>query len=185
MRRTSGYAQPPLVSVLTPSIVERKAMLRECKASVKAQTMTRWEHLVEVDRERTGCSATMNRLAAQAKGTWLLPLADDDLLLPGALETLLSYARGARLVYSQPLVFGREPGPFLADPPMIPSFALIRRDLWFELGGYDESLIREEDRSLWVRAERAGVEFVKANGAPTWIYRFHGGNKSFNNGLAS
>lgn len=153
---------------------------------MRAQTVGCWEHLVEVDRRGEGCAVTMNRLAAKAQGEWLLPLADDDLLLPGALATLLAHKTGGdQIIYSQPLVFGKDAGPFHQEPPRIPSFALIPRRLWFELGGYDEHLIREEDRHLWVRAQNAGVEFVKANGAPTWVYRFHGGNKSFNAGVAS
>ncbi len=80
---------PALVSILTPSIPERERFRRECCASVTAQTFASWEHLVHVDDDRAGCAVTMNMLAAVAEGEWLLPLADDDLLLPGALEVLL------------------------------------------------------------------------------------------------
>ncbi len=153
---------------------------------MRAQTFLGWEHLVEVDTNREGCAVVMNRLAAAAQGKWLLPFADDDLMLPGALKTLLGYAKnGARIVYAQPLVFGKAPEAFCQEPPRIPSFALIDRSLWFELDGYNETLNREEDRHMWTAAQNAGVEFVKANGAPTWVYRFHEGNKSFNAGVAS
>ena len=52
-------------------------------------------------------------------------------------------------MYPPPLVWGQPQEWFTQAPPVIPSFALIRRDLWNELGGYDESRIREEDRDLW------------------------------------
>ena len=60
------------VSILTPSIPERADMLEECRASVKAQTVTRHEHLVMVDEDRRGCAVTMNLLATLAHGEWLL-----------------------------------------------------------------------------------------------------------------
>lgn len=178
MRRTAGLGEP-LVSVLTPSIPERHEMLVECEASVLAQTSVSWEHLIEVDLAGDGCAVTMNRLAACAEGEWVLPLADDDLILPGCLSALLRASEGADVVYSPPLVTGNEDRWwFFQAPPVIPSFALIRADLWRDLGGYDESLSREEDRDLWVKALAAGARFVRVD-EPCWVYRQHAGNKSF------
>lgn len=168
------------VSILTPSIPERAAFLRECVLSVEAQTWRGFEHLIDVDTDRTGCAATMNRLAADVGGEWLLPLADDDLLLPGCLETLLAHADDGDIIYAPPLVNGNEDRWwFFQAPPVIPSFALIRRSLWGELGGYDETLSHEEDRDLWLKALAAGARFVRVD-EPCWVYRQHDSNKSFN-----
>ncbi len=169
----------PYVSVLTPSIPERGSFLRECEASVRAQTFTDLEHLVHVDEDYEGCSVSMNKLAAQAEGEWLLPLADDDVLLPGCLDALLTAAaRGADIVYSPPLVTGNEDRWwFFQAPPVIPSCALIRTDLWRDLGGYDETLRREEDRAMWVKALEQDALFVRVD-EPCWVYRQHKGNKS-------
>jgi glycosyltransferase involved in cell wall biosynthesis len=174
------WERPPLVSVLTPSLPERAEYLRECRLSVSGQTVAAHEHLVEVDEERRGCSVTMNRLAARATGDWVLPLADDDLLLPGCLASLLARADDGDIIYSPPLVTGNQDRWwFYQAPPVIPSFALIRRDLWNELGGYDESLRREEDRQMWIAALDLGARFVRVD-EPTWVYRQHAANKSFN-----
>lgn len=176
----------PLVSVLTPSIPERAGMLAECCASVRASTVDVWEHLVLVDERRNGCAVTMNKLAADARGEWLLPLADDDLILPNCIAELLARSDDADVVYPPPLVWGQPQEWFTQAPPVIPSFALIRAELWRDLGGYDEARVREEDRDLWIKALAAGARFVRADSAPTWIYRLaHGGNKSFNAGVAS
>lgn len=154
-------------------------MLVECERSVEAQVNRGWEHLVEIDMERNGCSATMNLLADSAQGEWLLPLADDDLMLPGCVGSLLASSNGTDVVYSPPLVTGNEDRWwFYQAPPVIPSFALIRASLWHELGGYDETLTREEDRDLWVRALAAGAMFTRVD-EPCWVYRLHGSNKSF------
>lgn len=170
-----------LVSVITPTIPERDELLIECYLSVRAQTLPKnqYEHVVEMDDAHAGCSATMNRAAARAAGDWLLPLADDDLLLPGCLETLLAHTDDADIVYAPPLVTGNEDRFwFFQAPPAIPSFALIRRSLWFELGGFDETLVREEDRDLWIKAMDVDARFVRVD-EPCWVYRQHGGNKSF------
>ena len=186
MRTNSGSAQSLRVSILTPSIPERSELLAECEASVKAQSFQGWEHLIEVDTHRDGCAVVMNRLAQAAAADWLLPLADDDLLLPGCLETLLAATEDADIVYSPPLVWGvKNPWWFYQEPPAIPSFALIHRDVWRHLGGYDESLTREEDRDLWTRALEQEARFVRVDQTPTWVYRFHQGNKSMNAGVAA
>jgi glycosyltransferase involved in cell wall biosynthesis len=178
-----------VVSILTPSIPERAHLLAECKLSVLAQTVVCWEHLVEVDERREGCARVVNRLAERATGDWLLIVADDDLLLPGCLETLLNHAAAnptADIIYAPPLVWGiPNPWWFFQEPPAIPSFALMRADVWRSLGGYDENLLREEDRDLWTKALAAGAVFSRADSKPTWTYRFHGGNKSLNAGIAA
>jgi glycosyltransferase involved in cell wall biosynthesis len=170
---------------MTPSIEGRERFRIECRQSVAAQTYRDFEHLVVVDSAREGCAVTMNRLAREASGEWLVPLADDDLLLPGALDTLLRHSQMADVVYSPPLVWGNGDTHFFGTPPQIPSFALIRASLWEELEGYDESRIREEDRDLWTRALNVGARFIRADSEPTWVYRFHKGNKSYHRGVSS
>jgi glycosyltransferase involved in cell wall biosynthesis len=166
------------VSVLTPTVAGREKLLRECEWSVVAQTVTVFEHLVERDEQRDGCSATMNRVAARARGEWLLPLADDDLLLPGCVEHLTAAAAAdADVIYSPPLVSGNEDRWwFFQAPPVIPATALIRAELWRELGGYDD-VAREEDRKFWIKALEAGARFVRVD-EPCWVYRQWDGNKS-------
>jgi glycosyltransferase involved in cell wall biosynthesis len=184
--RVRGSKLSPLVSVLTPTIPGRERMLSECLQSVRSQTFPGWEHLVKLDADREGCATVMNWLAEQAEASWLLPLADDDLVLPGCLAALLEHADDADVVYAPPLVWGvDDPWWFFGEPPAIPSFALIRAELWQEIGGYDDEWTREEDRRFWTRSLERGARFVRADDAPTWIYRVHAGSKSFNNGLAS
>lgn len=184
MPLSSASRQKPAVSVLTPTIPARARLLAECERSVKAQTFDNFEHRILVDADQEGCSRTMNKLANESCGKWLLPLADDDLLLPGCIETLLAHTADADIVYAPPLVTGNEDRWwFFQAPPAIPSTALIRAELWDQLGGYDESVLREEDRGLWVKALDVGARFVRVD-APCWVYRQHGGNKSFNAGVA-
>lgn len=174
------------MSILTPTIPGRERFLAECRASVLVQTMADWEHLRLLDDLRLGCAATMNHLADRARGDWVVPFADDDLMLPGCLEALLGESEDADVVYSPPLVWGVEnPHWFFGEPPAIPSFGLIRRELWHECGGYDQEWVREEDRRFWTRALGLGARFKRVVAAPTWVYRIHAGSKSFNEGVAA
>ena len=176
------------VSVLTPTIPERADLLEECIASVTAQTYPDVEHLVGVDEERRGCGWMMNQLGNNAKGEWVLPLGDDDLLLPGAVTRLLEMSDDADVVYSPPLVSQNGEIHFFGEPPTIPSFGLIRRTLWQVLGGYDVGKLREEDRDFWTRAMYEGARFVRIP-EPQYVYRFHARtsphqNKSYHSGIA-
>jgi hypothetical protein len=145
---------------------------------VGAQTFRGFEHLVHVDEERAGCAKTMNHLAGQAQGDWLFLLADDDLLLPRCLDTHLGVSAEADVVYAPPLVWGEDATQFHQSPPGIPAVALIRAEFWRRLGGYAPDATHMEDRDLWCRALERQARFVRADQAPTWIYRFWGGNKS-------
>src|SRR5689334_4968228 len=118
----------PVVSVVTPALLSRKAYLRECEASVRAQTFRDFEHLIGYDTQRKGCARTINRVARKARGEWLFVLADDDLLLPGCLQTHLDASEDADVVYAPPLVWGEDPVQFHRTPPGIPAVALIRTE---------------------------------------------------------
>ena len=167
------------VSIITATIPGRERLLHECRASVSSQTVNCWEHIVELDEDGEGCSVAVNRAVARARGEWLFLIADDDLMLPGCLEHLLAASADADVVYSPPLVTGNEDRWwFFQAPPAIPATALIRRSLWDQLGGYDESALREEDRKLWVKAVEVGARFVRVD-QPCWVYRQHDSNKSF------
>ena len=176
-RHTFSSAQKPLVSVLTPTVPGREGMLEECEITVAGQTLCNHEHLILLDDEYRGCAPTMNDLAGHALGEWLFILADDDLLLPRCLELLVAHGSG-QIIYAPPLVWGEDHEQFRASPPNIPAPALIRKDFWDLLGGYDVLLQRTEDRDFWCRAGARGASFVRVSEHPTWVYRFWGGNKS-------
>jgi glycosyltransferase involved in cell wall biosynthesis len=174
-----------LVSVVTPTIPGREELLEECAASVDAQTGgISVEHIVVPDEGHWGCAKTMNLCVDLAVGEWLLPLADDDLLLPGAVRALVEEAfsgdAAVDVVYAPPLVSGNEDRWwFFQAPPCIPATALVRASLWRDLGGYNERLDHEEDRDLWTKMLDAGATFARID-YPCWVYRMHAANKSFN-----
>lgn len=166
--------------MITPTIPERAWLLNECAASVRSQTLPSWqyEHLVLPDIDHAGCSKVVNLAAAAARGEWLFLLADDDLVLPGCLQYHLNHSEDADIVYSPPLVWGEDAAQFHLAPPFLPSTALIRKELWDQIGGYNENWDRTEDRVFYEEAMLRGARFVRADQHPCWIYRFWGGNKS-------
>ncbi|MBI3936407.1 MAG: glycosyltransferase family 2 protein [Betaproteobacteria bacterium] len=151
-------------------------MLAECIASVAAQTRPPLEHLICVDYERAGVVATTNRLCGFARGDRILPIADDDLLLPECLEKLEGGGPPDAIVYSEMRVEGEWWPPVGPDPQTLPSTALIPTELWHRLGGYRVTQ-RPEDQDFWQRAREAGTRFCYVPDV-TWVYRFWGGNIS-------
>lgn len=84
------------IAVVTPAIPERAALLAECIASVNAQSYPPVGHYVGVDHAKVGCVTNLNRTvnAALASGAdWIALLADDDLMYPHHLGTLIGATR--------------------------------------------------------------------------------------------
>jgi hypothetical protein len=133
-----------------------------------------------VDEKREGPSEIRNRLAASSNADWLLPLDDDDLLDPDFLEVLLPFLEDADIVYPWCRVEGSD---FVCNRlyrpdklfhfNFIPVAALVRRELWVELGGMRK--VEQEDYDLWRRAMGLGARIVCCPEI-LWTYRFHGGN---------
>lgn len=179
----------PRISVITAALPTRLALLHSCVESVNQQTLPAIEHRIAIDLERAGTGAVKTALLAGARGDWVATLDDDDVLLPNHLATLAGHAPDADVVYSFCRVDGR-PGwnPNRTFDPdalragnFIPATALIRTSLLRDLGGWPDSADSPngwEDYALWLKALDAGARFVCAPSV-TWIYRFHGGNKTY------
>ena len=175
------------VTVITPTVPSRKQLLDECQASVAAQTVA-VQHLVEEDRDGSGPSVLRNRLGRRARTDWILPLDDDDVLYPDAVQVLLSHAGDADIVYPwcrcdeglSVLVNKLFSPEALFRMNYIPVTALIRRDTWNMLGGMRQ--VPLEDYDLWRRAFLHGCKF-KCVPEVLWHYRRHDSN-AFQGGAA-
>lgn len=158
------------VTVITPTIPGREAMLAECTSSVSEQHPGFAHHLVGWDVTLEGPAAIRNRLAGEAKTPWLLFLDDDDLLharYSAMLEMAFKAAPRASIIYTAWEVEGDiEPQPLLGFHPEmilqgrnhIPVTAAIRTKAFKRLGGFNPQA-HVEDMDLWQRAIRAGLEF--------------------------
>lgn len=182
------------LTVITPSIPSRAHFLTECRASVKAQTVQPFAHLVRQDdpgeRDRSGKEDHMveqhNALLAMVETEWLAVLHDDDTYLPHHLETILPALDDADVVYTfstTPQVSRQDVTGWgqcqlveaLERSNILPACAAIRTEVEIEVGGWqhvDKALF--SDWSNWLRLAKAGAKFVCVP-VPTWSYRFHEG----------
>jgi glycosyltransferase involved in cell wall biosynthesis len=165
----------PEFAVLTPSLPVRERLLEECRTSVAAQTVPA-AHLVGVDEKREGPAEIRNRLAASSPADWFLPLDDDDLIDPDFLEVLSPFLGGADVVYGWCRVEGKDDWTpnrlFRPDPLLsynfIPVTALVRAELWREVGGMRSEPV--EDWRFWQRCLGAGARF-RCVEEVLWTYR--------------
>lgn len=178
----------PSIAVLTTAIPERLGMLAECCLSVEAQTLRPTYHLIGLDYGHAGNIPNLNRLGRSADEhgcEWLMPLADDDYLLPLHLETLAAYADDADVIYSWCEVRGRDWKPnrafdaeLLRQGNFIPATALIRTSLVEQAGWWDENPEQGfEDWAMWKTLLALGARF-RCVEEVTWVYRFGHGNLS-------
>jgi len=130
----------------------------------------------------SGGSGARNKGAQLASGTWLAFLDDDDVWMPNKLEAVKSVieandgdlglvysgseqfdsATGATLSRSQPRVRGRVLDEMLYRNHIGGmSVIVVRRDLFEEIGGFDEAFPSMQDMELYVRmAERSTFDYV-------------------------
>jgi glycosyltransferase involved in cell wall biosynthesis len=140
---------------------------------------------------RHGCAAGARNVGiAQATGTWIAFLDDDDVWLPQKLKTFASVLEkepDARVIFSAAYICDHllQPGPLWPGPQRLasdqvydsflsdvitPSVVMLHHEVFAAVGLFDTLAYRAEDRDLWVRIARAGFRFV-AVPEPLVLYR--------------
>lgn len=194
---TSAACRHPeeLVSVIIPTH-NRSGLLRQAVESVLNQTHRKLELLIVDDgstddskkvieeyagqdrrviflqQENAGVSAARNRGISSARGKYLLFL-DDDMLLPHALQKMLSFlksrSKDVKLVYGDAFRYhqhenrkvlsdlpsvGDKPGlylQFLMGNPILSVFVLVEKKAVLEAGMFDPRFICGQDFDLWMK----------------------------------
>jgi hypothetical protein len=178
----------PKVAVITPTLLSRHALLEECKASVITQQYGgEIYHAIGVDQNKEGPSVTRNKIVQNLDESfeWLAFCDDDDKLSPNHIATLMVNKGSADIVYSnsQEEGFSKtwQPRDFnhaeVKADNYIPVTVLMRRSLFYKIGGFQTEPFPGEDQNLWLRADLAGAKF-KYVPQVTWTYRKHPQHRS-------
>lgn len=134
------------------------------------------------NQSNLGLAASLNKCAGLAKGEYLVRMDGDDVCEPDRLKKQHGYicSQGADAVGGCALLIdkyshiwgARKPAlgavtveqAFKATPMIHPSTA-IRREAFFEVGGYTESMLtrRLEDYDLWLKLLDAGYSLYNAD----------------------
>lgn len=194
-----------LVTVVTPTVPARAAddLLRAIR-SVEDQVLPPQLRDLNIvtDAMGDGPAIMRNYGVEKARTEWVAFLDDDDYLLPNHLSVVLAaaYDNEADVVWPWfaveggtdpfPQHRGRQWNP--DDPHLFPITALVRRELFLDVGGFTnegevpdpndpDRTVSGEDFRLWLALSAAGARFHHVDQV-TWVWRHHGKNTS---GLAS
>lgn len=155
----------------------------------------------------TGITANMNRAYSAANGVWIKPIAGDDALLSNCIGSNITYVLenpSAEIVFSKIKILSNNDAVYqhgtkifnmydikLTLPPkeleylilcenFIPAATtFIKRELWYEMGGFDESIPMMEDWPFWIKLIQM-KKHLYFNPMPTVMYRMHDESISLN-----
>lgn len=186
------------ITVITPSIPERRRLLAEAIESVQLQTFPVAAHLIRVQQPPRGALSTahtaaqLNALLTAVDTEWVAPLGDDDIYLPHHVEKIWPYlGQDVDVVYSWPTdehdylridVSDWAPSQVarrLEEGNFIRSTITMRTELVRRIGGwadeyrdgvFSETGVPYDDWDLLIRLARAGARF-RCVPFETWVYR--------------
>lgn len=186
----------PDITVVTPTIPPRRALLLRALSSVMAQTLPARALSVAVDTEHAGAAITRHRALQSAQTGWVAFLDDDDEFMPTHLHALWSHARDtdADYVYSWfEVLGGADPFPTShftqpfnpADPIQTTITVLVKTELAKDVGFVeftDDGKVIDgqrwgEDYDFTLRCLRAGAN-IQHLVARTWYWHHDSSNTS-------
>jgi glycosyltransferase involved in cell wall biosynthesis len=132
-----------------------------------AQIVRSYPDVVYVHQENRGPSAARNTAVERSTGKFVANFDSDDLLPPTRIGDQVRFLLAHADVGA---VFGRqewlnapewmERDAVYGDVDGIPlSSVMFRREVFFELGGYDTTFVHGEDMDLLVRMRERGIEY--------------------------
>ncbi|MDR5899550.1 glycosyltransferase family A protein [Halomonas vilamensis] len=150
--------------------------------------------ITTVNTEGIGRSKALNLAVNHARHPWLANIDADDKWLPKKLEqqaVAVSLFPEAEVVVTEShIVYGEEAGnltdegvfsvtpmgreSFYVRNPINHSSIIFSRNFLEQVGGYDETLVRQVDIDLWIRALKKGYIFYRVD-LPLTIKRLHDG----------
>jgi len=168
------------ITVLTPTLPDRKDLLEQARESVAVQLHAAADHVVITDDVQAGPAKTRNAGLEHVSTPWTAFLDDDDLMDRGHLKLLIAEAERseATVVWSwcRRIDGGPEiPRAAFFDPielrqdNFIPITVLAQTDAVRAVGGFDPTA-EHEDHDLWLRMLDNGARFSVVR-AVTWSYR--------------
>jgi len=140
-----------------------------------------------------GLVASLNTGHAAARGRYIINLDADNVLAYGAIRKMheametkpwVDVGTGLYSIYGQETVNGGDVDEqkHLAHANQIPSTCIIRSRSIRHLGGYRPRQVKNEDAEFWCRAMSAGLRCEYLVGDPVFAYRWHGKNKTIQEG---
>ena len=199
--------RPPLVSVVIP-LYNKAPYIRECLASVFAQTYKNFEVIVANDSStdgsekiaakypikllnisNRGVSAARNAAILNSIGEFILPLDADDWIDPQYLSKTLPLMQPEIGTVSTDMQrFGVNHQSYVPavlctakqeyESNQIPACSLIRREAFLEVGGYNSTVDGYEDWNLWIDILKRGWKLAILN-EPLFHYRVLGNAGNF------
>jgi glycosyltransferase involved in cell wall biosynthesis len=132
-----------------------------------AEIVRSYPDVVYVRQENSGPSAARNAAVERSRGEFVANLDSDDLLPPTRVGDQVSFLLAHPDVGA---VFGRQEwmnapewmarDAVYGEVDGIPlSSVMFRREVFFELGGYDTTFVHGEDMDLLVRMRERGIEY--------------------------
>lgn len=140
--------------------------------------------LIITHTPNTGTASNMNRAIKASKGEWIKGIAADDKLLPNCISDFVEYVLNHQetgIVFSKVVAFGnieaaktwtwgnvkkyfeefneRQKRIILSTENFLPAASVfLKKSVWSNLGGYDESIPLVEDWPLWIKAVSKGYK---------------------------
>ena len=182
-----AYAREALASVLAQTFSDWEAILvddasRDADIARVAREADDVRCRVITHEQNRGLGPSRNTGFAAARGELIVPLDGDDRLAPSFLEATTAAVCGdprADCAYTDYQLFGSNaavwrfrsgsPGDMLSRQWIPGAGALMRKEVWRRVGGYQD-LWGNEDWDFWIGAVRMGIKAIRIP-EPLYLYR--------------